>query len=74
LSSSEGWLPGNFSIAPNTLKLLRKYGLSQLILCNIWTKAGYWAKMGNQRLMHYEDNEDLRSFGENASLYYQELI
>jgi hypothetical protein len=63
MAINAGWLPGNFNIHPDTIKILRKSGLSGLLLGNLWTRTGYWAKMGNQRRMHYDENGALSSFG-----------
>lgn len=60
-----GWLPGNFNIPPDTINMLRKFGLSELLLGNIWTRTGYWAKMGNQRRMRYDETGVLSSFGKH---------
>ncbi|KAH7088327.1 hypothetical protein FB567DRAFT_591733 [Paraphoma chrysanthemicola] len=56
LAASSGWLPGNFSIPPETINTLRAFGLSGLLLCNLWTEDGYWAKMGNQRFIRCRTN------------------
>ncbi|KAF2023595.1 hypothetical protein EK21DRAFT_80526 [Setomelanomma holmii] len=61
LATNLGWLPGNFSIHPDTVSILRFFGLSGLLLCNLWTEHGYWAKMGNQRFMQSNDDGLLES-------------
>ncbi|KAH7077769.1 hypothetical protein BKA63DRAFT_593022 [Paraphoma chrysanthemicola] len=61
LVASSGWLPGNFSISPDTINTLRAFGLSGLLLCNLWTEDGYWAKMGNQRFMRCRADGNLEA-------------
>jgi hypothetical protein len=63
LSTDKGWLPGNFDIRPRTIRALRKAGLSKALLINIYSKQAYWAKMGNQRVLHRDENNNLRSLG-----------
>jgi hypothetical protein len=46
----ENWLPGNYSIPPTTVEILRACGLSGLPLGDIYAPEGYWAKMGDQSL------------------------
>lgn len=41
-NGGSGWLPGNFSIRPKVVNLLRDAGLSDVLLCGIWNE---WAKM-----------------------------
>lgn len=41
------WQSGNFSIPPDIVQILRTSGLSDVLLSNIYSKTGYWAKMGN---------------------------
>jgi hypothetical protein len=45
------------------VEILRACGLSGLPLGDIYAPEGYWAKMGDQRLMHYDDEGSLESFG-----------
>ncbi|KAF3002104.1 hypothetical protein E8E13_009803 [Curvularia kusanoi] len=61
LECNSGWLPGNFSLRPETIRILREAGLSGLLLCNLFSKESYWAKMGNQRQFKYGDNDQLSS-------------
>ncbi|KAF9697213.1 hypothetical protein EKO04_004933 [Ascochyta lentis] len=62
LGTDNGWLPGNFDPRQRTIRILRKAGLSGVLLCNLYSEQSYWAKMGNQRYMHYDDKEQLKSF------------
>ncbi|KAF3006670.1 hypothetical protein E8E13_008531 [Curvularia kusanoi] len=41
------WEKGNFSISPDIVRALRTAGLSDTLLSNVYSKTGYWAKMGN---------------------------
>ena len=63
LGTDASWLPGNFDLRPQTIRVLRKAGLSKALLTNIFTEQGYWAKMGNQRMLHYNEAGELTSFG-----------
>ncbi|KAF1947773.1 hypothetical protein EJ02DRAFT_390991 [Clathrospora elynae] len=62
LDLNKSWMPGNFEIRPRTIRALRKAGLSKTVVANIYSKQGYWAKMGNQRFLHHNDKGDLISF------------
>jgi hypothetical protein len=63
LGTNKGWLPGNFDIRPRTIRALREAGLSKAILINIYSKQAYWAKMGSQRVLRRDKNNDLESLG-----------
>jgi hypothetical protein len=63
ISCNDSWLPGNFAPRRRTIQILRKAGLSGILLCNLYSEQSYWAKMGNQRYMHYNDDGHLESFG-----------
>lgn len=63
LGSSTGWLPGNFSIPPNTLRILHRAGLSTVVLSHIFDSEGVWSKMGNQCLQHNDDKKLMSSIG-----------
>jgi hypothetical protein len=63
LDTNKGWLPGNFDIPPRTMRALRKAGLSKAVLTNIYSKHAYWAKMGNQRVLHRDEHDALESLG-----------
>lgn len=65
LNSDSRWLPGNFSPRRETIRLLRVAGLSGVLLCNLYSEDSYWAKMGNQRYLHYDGSDQLDSFGNN---------
>jgi hypothetical protein len=65
LSTNKGWLPGNFDFRPRTICALREAGLSKAILTNIYSRQAYWAKMGNQRVLHRDENNDLEALGIN---------
>ncbi|KAH7139396.1 hypothetical protein B0J11DRAFT_42377 [Dendryphion nanum] len=54
-----GWLPGNFSVRPKIINLLRAAGLSDVLLCAIWNK---WAKMGENCFTRRDDQGFLQSF------------
>ncbi|OAL49439.1 hypothetical protein IQ07DRAFT_568360 [Pyrenochaeta sp. DS3sAY3a] len=62
LDSARSWLPGNFDIQPDTVRILLRAGLSKAILTNIYSQSGYWAKMGNQRHVCYDTDENLKTF------------
>jgi hypothetical protein len=64
--SEKDWLPGNFSTPPTTIDILRACGLSGFLLCNIYSKEGYWSKMGNRRFMHHNNEGELESYGMRA--------
>ena len=32
-------------------------------MCNLYSRESYWAKMGNQRFLHYGEKERLEKFG-----------
>lgn len=75
LDSARSWLPGNFDIQPDTVRILLRAGLSKAILTNIYSQSGYWAKMGNQRHVCYDTDENLKTFGKNSHwLSMQRLI
>jgi hypothetical protein len=63
LDSNIGWLPGNFSIQPNTLRILQKAGLSAVILSHIFDSEGAWSKMGNQCSQQNDDDKLMSSIG-----------
>jgi hypothetical protein len=63
LNSDSCWLPGNFSPRSKTIRILRKAGLSGVLLCNLFSEQSYWAKMGNQRYLRYDDTGNMDSFG-----------
>ncbi|KAL1594123.1 hypothetical protein SLS59_008957 [Nothophoma quercina] len=63
LKTKAGWLPGNFSARPETVSVLRRAGLSGILLSNLYSEESYWAKMGNQRFMRYNDDGDLQHYG-----------
>lgn len=63
LSSNTGWLPGNFSIQPTTLRILQKAGFSAVILSHIFDSEGAWAKMGNQCSQFRDNGTSMSSFG-----------
>ena len=63
LKSDSSWLPGNFSPRSKTIHILRKAGLSGVLLCNLFSEQSYWAKMGNQRYLRYDDTGNMDSFG-----------
>ncbi|KAF2745121.1 hypothetical protein M011DRAFT_527898 [Sporormia fimetaria CBS 119925] len=62
LDSDYGWLRGNFSIRPATLKALRKAGLSTSVLASIYSSEGFWAKLENQNFVQYDTDKRLKSF------------
>ncbi|KAI8936960.1 hypothetical protein NX059_006188 [Plenodomus lindquistii] len=62
LDTNASWLPGNFDIRPQTIRILRKAGLSKVLLTNIFTEQGYWAKMGNQQVLLHDADGALASF------------
>ncbi|KAF2464693.1 uncharacterized protein BDR25DRAFT_241689 [Lindgomyces ingoldianus] len=64
-----GWLPGNFSIPPRTVRSLRRGGLSGVILRSMYSSEGFWAKMGNQCFLRHGDHGKLASF--ESSYRYQ---
>jgi hypothetical protein len=41
------WVKGNFSMPPEIVQTLRLAGLSDVLLSNVYSETGYWAKMGN---------------------------
>lgn len=43
--------------------ILRKAGLSGVLMCNLFSEQSYWAKMGNQSYLRYDDAGKLTSFG-----------
>ncbi|CAI6340206.1 unnamed protein product [Periconia digitata] len=45
-ASETSWLPGNFSMRPSMLQALLKIGLSKVVLSEIFTFEGSFAKMG----------------------------
>ncbi|KAH4817025.1 hypothetical protein HBI55_040160 [Parastagonospora nodorum] len=57
-----GWLPGNFSIRPETIRTLRKAGLSDVLLTNLYSKHGNWSRMANQQYVRYDQDKTLKSF------------
>ncbi|KAF1837364.1 hypothetical protein BDW02DRAFT_491758 [Decorospora gaudefroyi] len=59
LNATKGWLPGNFDIRAQTIRILLKAGLSKVIMANMYSKQCYWAKMGNQRFLHYDADNNL---------------
>ncbi|KAJ8107400.1 hypothetical protein OPT61_g8894 [Boeremia exigua] len=61
LGTDQNWLPGNFSPHPRTIQILRKAGLSGILLCTLYSEQSYWAKMGNQSFMKYDKNGKLLS-------------
>ncbi|KZM26397.1 hypothetical protein ST47_g2476 [Ascochyta rabiei] len=61
LKTDNGWLPGNFDPRQRTIRILRKAGLSGVLLCNLYSEQSYWAKMGNQRYMRYDNHGQLKS-------------
>lgn len=63
LDTSASWLPGNFDLGPQTIRILRKAGLSKALLTNLFSDQGYWAKMGNQRMLRHDESGKLVSFG-----------
>ncbi|KAF2738089.1 hypothetical protein EJ04DRAFT_550098 [Polyplosphaeria fusca] len=60
--SKRGWLPGNFTLSPNSVRSLRQAGLSSLILTSMYTSFAGWAKMGNQHTPLYDKDGNLNSF------------
>jgi len=62
LKSDSSWLPGNFSPRLKTMCILRKAGLSGVLMCNLFSEQSYWAKMGNQSYLRYDDAGKLTSF------------
>ncbi|CAO2647801.1 Nn.00g087230.m01.CDS01 [Neocucurbitaria sp. VM-36] len=62
LDTNASWLPGNFEIRAQTLRILLKAGLSKALLANIYSKQCYWAKMGNQRFLRYNTDGSLKTF------------
>ncbi|KAF2645001.1 hypothetical protein P280DRAFT_535697 [Massarina eburnea CBS 473.64] len=62
LSSDVSWLPGNFSIRPRILKALLKAGLSKLVLGEIFTFEGSFAKLGEQCFQKKDKDGNLTSF------------
>lgn len=51
---------------PDTICILLKAGFSKALLTNIYSKSGYWAKMGNQRHVYYDTDEKLKLFGKKT--------
>jgi hypothetical protein len=41
-------------MSPDVVQVLRKAGLSDVLLSNVYSKTGYWAKMGNLQFAHSE--------------------
>lgn len=68
METSAGWLPGNFDIRPQTIRTLRKAGLSGVLLNSLYSEHGYWSKMGNQKRMRYDNEGRLVSFGKLQSI------
>ncbi|ORY16147.1 hypothetical protein BCR34DRAFT_476681, partial [Clohesyomyces aquaticus] len=56
------WLPGNFSISLRVLCSLKRAGLSNTVLDNIYSAEGTWSKMGNQCFVQKDDRGCLSSF------------
>ncbi|KAF2828409.1 hypothetical protein CC86DRAFT_465246 [Ophiobolus disseminans] len=67
LQANSSWLPGNFDIRPQTIRILRKAGLSGLLLTNLYSQSGYWSKMGNEQHLRHDDSGELVS----SELCYQ---
>jgi len=63
LQAESSWLPGNFGIRPQTIHILRKAGLSGVLLTNLYSQHGRWLKMGDQRYLRHDDNGEFVSFG-----------
>ncbi|KAF1959736.1 hypothetical protein CC80DRAFT_545178 [Byssothecium circinans] len=62
LAAEASWLPGNFNIRPRILKALLKAGFSKLILGEIFTFEGSFAKMGEQCFQKKDQDGNLTSF------------
>ncbi|PVI07356.1 hypothetical protein DM02DRAFT_666696 [Periconia macrospinosa] len=62
LASGISWLPGNFNLPPSMLKILLKVGLSKVILTEIFTYEGAFAKMGPQCFEWRNANDYLSRF------------
>ncbi|KAF2107878.1 hypothetical protein BDV96DRAFT_693097 [Lophiotrema nucula] len=63
LESNYSWLPGNFSIPASSLCILQEAGLSNAILTAIFSPTGAWATMGSRRLVTYNEDGTLDSYG-----------
>ncbi|KAL6702414.1 hypothetical protein ACN47E_002056 [Coniothyrium glycines] len=62
LNSNTSWLPGNFDIGQETMRILRKTGISTTLLSNLYHRQGYWAKMGTHQCVQYDDLGAVRQF------------
>lgn len=72
LETNESWLPGNFDLPSSTIKVFREAGLSGVLLCNLYSRESYWAKMGNQRFLLYDDQGRLEKLGIASSTRFYE--
>jgi hypothetical protein len=45
------------------MKCLQAAGLSPLLISNIYMEHSLWAKMGNQKLVHKNDEGKVTAFG-----------
>jgi hypothetical protein len=61
--STVGWLPGNFSIRPRTLRSLQLAGLCGTIVGAIFNPEGSWSKLGNQSFTRENEGGSLKAFG-----------
>lgn len=60
---------GNFTFRLSTLRILRRVGLSGVLLNAIFSPSGEWASMCNQCFTrHNPDNGDLSSFGKKPAV------
>jgi hypothetical protein len=74
LKSNLSWLPGNFCTRPRILKALLKAGLSKIVLGDMFTLEGSFARMGEQCFQRRHKNGDLSSFGMiHPSLFWASL-
>ncbi|KAF2687246.1 hypothetical protein K458DRAFT_415510 [Lentithecium fluviatile CBS 122367] len=62
LQSRIGYLPGNFTFRPRTLRILQKAGLSGVILGSIFSADGNWANMGSHCFTQNDNDSCLSSF------------
>ncbi|RYP22955.1 hypothetical protein DL765_001413 [Monosporascus sp. GIB2] len=81
-NSSSGWLPGNLSLRPKTMRGLQAGGLSGIILAEIYSSEGIWDKMGESCFLRKNNDGALSSFelsyryqcGWNQGISFTQLI
>lgn len=69
-ASKGGWLPGHRSLRADTVGIFIAGGLSPLILSDIYSPDGRWAKMGNHCFRHHNKEGDITKFGVHSLIHF----